>query len=383
MWAKWTADLTECVTAASDLAAEGEAPEFVQPLMRMEEAAKRVGEAWSGSNLGYQSNVYYSGFAKRPAGAHFSREWGFIGMFQGTIGDWQEMPRDAVRAHILELAGDPDVEQLEARAETARESLSKLKERATSVISAVLRDREDEYIADMQAKIRDLTVPTRDQLQRLQMRAASTVTRDGRAIEGGWQSASHQEVLAEATACRVPYTAAQELAALCSNAAEHMQRAPAEPPLMPVRQMGTKIFVGHGGSLQWRVLKDFIQDTLGLHWDEFNRVPVAGITNVGRLQEMLDEASVAFLVLTAEDERTSGATVARQNVVHEAGLFQGRLGFDRAIVMLEDGCDAFSNINGLGQIRFPAGRIETSFEEVRRVLIREGLLGAPGSPSLE
>jgi predicted nucleotide-binding protein len=88
---------------------------------------------------------------------------------------------------------------------------------------------------------------------------------------------------------------------------------------------------------------------------------------------MLDNAAVAFLILTAEDERADGTHVARQNVVHEAGLFQGRLDLSRAIVMVEDGCEPFSNIDGLGQLRFPAGRISAVFEDVRRVLEREGL----------
>jgi predicted nucleotide-binding protein len=62
------------------------------------------------------------------------------------------------------------------------------------------------------------------------------------------------------------------------------------------------------------------------------------------------------------------------NVVHEAGLFQGRIGFTKAIVLLEEGCPEFSNIQGLGQIRFPKDNIAASFEEVRRVLEREGLI---------
>ena len=62
------------------------------------------------------------------------------------------------------------------------------------------------------------------------------------------------------------------------------------------------------------------------------------------------------------------------NVVHEAGLFQGRLGFTKAIVLLEEGCEEFSNIQGLGQIRFPKGNIAAAFEEIRRVLEREDLL---------
>jgi predicted nucleotide-binding protein len=54
---------------------------------------------------------------------------------------------------------------------------------------------------------------------------------------------------------------------------------------------------------------------------------------------MLDEGAFALLVLTAESERTDGVVLARQNVVHEAGLFQGRLGWRKAIVLREDGCE--------------------------------------------
>jgi predicted nucleotide-binding protein len=146
------------------------------------------------------------------------------------------------------------------------------------------------------------------------------------------------------------------------------------PEASGCRQRGTRVFIGHGRSAQWRELKDFVSDRLSLPYDEFNRVPVAGTTNVDRLSQMLDNAAVAFLVLTAEDEKVDGAVVARQNVVHEAGLFQGRLGFSRTIIMFEDGCEQFSNADGLRQIRFPAGNVAATFEEVRQVLEREGLI---------
>ncbi|MFM7513371.1 MAG: TIR domain-containing protein, partial [Cyanobium sp.] len=134
------------------------------------------------------------------------------------------------------------------------------------------------------------------------------------------------------------------------------------------------VFIGHGRSHAWRDLKDFLQDRLSLPWDEFSRVPIAGVTNIARLSQMLEDASIAFLVMTAEDEQQDGKVHARMNVIHEAGLFQGRLGFTRAIVVLEDGCGEFSNIQGLGQLRFPAGNISAIFEDIRKVLEREGLL---------
>jgi predicted nucleotide-binding protein len=134
------------------------------------------------------------------------------------------------------------------------------------------------------------------------------------------------------------------------------------------------VFIGHGRSAAWRELKDFVQDRLHLPWDEFNRVPVAGVTNIARLSEMLDAAAIAFVIMTAEEETSEGKLQARMNVIHEVGLFQGRLGFTKGIVVLEEGCEEFTNIQGLGQIRFPKGRITACFEDLRQVLEREGVI---------
>ena len=142
----------------------------------------------------------------------------------------------------------------------------------------------------------------------------------------------------------------------------------AEPEGKPV------IFIGYGRSAIWKDLRDFIRDRLQMSFEEFNRISPAGISVTDRLTEMLGRAEFAFLVLTGEDEQADGSLNARLNVVHEAGLFQGKLSFRRAIVLLEEGCEEFSNIHGLGQIRFPRGKIAASFEEIRKVLEREGLL---------
>lgn len=162
----------------------------------------------------------------------------------------------------------------------------------------------------------------------------------------------------------------RELAEAARAASDHLARKSAKAPKV---EQGTHVFIGHGRSPLWRELKDFLQDKLDLPCDEFNRVPVAGMTNIARLGQMLDAAAFAFLVLTAEDETPSGTFHPRLNVVHEAGLFQGKLGFTRAILLLEEGCEEFSNISGLGQIRFPKGNIKAAFQEIREVLEREGL----------
>jgi hypothetical protein len=135
-----------------------------------------------------------------------------------------------------------------------------------------------------------------------------------------------------------------------------------------------RVFIGHGKSPAWKRLRTFLKE-LKLDYDEFNRFSAAGKTTQQRLANMLNNCGFAFLVFTAEDSHKDKTRHTRENVIHEAGLFQSRLGWDKAIILLEDGCEEFSNIQGLNQIRFANGKIEKKFNEVRRVLRREGLIG--------
>ena len=131
------------------------------------------------------------------------------------------------------------------------------------------------------------------------------------------------------------------------------------------------VFIGHGRSPQWRELKDYVYETLGLAYEEFNRAPVAGLAITERIDQMLDRCTFALLVMTGEDEHADGSLHARENVIHEAGLFQGRLGYRRALLVCEEGCAAFSNNSGIIHVRYARGSIKSAFEEIRRALERE------------
>jgi hypothetical protein len=67
----------------------------------------------------------------------------------------------------------------------------------------------------------------------------------------------------------------------------------------------------------------------------------------------------------------NGQLHARENVIHELGLFQGRLGFSRAIVLLEEKTTEFSNISGIHQIRFRKRGIRETFGDVLATIRRE------------
>jgi predicted nucleotide-binding protein len=346
-----------------------------EPLGRLKDAAEQVGKSWSGSWLGYQSRVYYADFQPPPGGANFSLEWGIIPTYsnQGTEGVWEEHAFDNVRQVIEANAESPDLSRATELATEAQTEFDVVRSECLSIISTVLAADEDHFLTRLKDEIEGIQAFTAAKFIEHMRPKGGFISRDSLATSQGFHTPPHIAVLAKVFGLEQPTNSCGKLAKLIRQTASHLSR---QERNVRTKGSGTKIFIGHGRSLVWKNLKDFLSDRLGLPWDEFNRVPIAGVTNIARLSEMLDSTVLAFLVMTAEDEQNDGKMNARMNVIHEAGLFQGRLGFSRAIVLLEQGCQEFSNISGLGQIRFPAGKIESAFEEIRQVLEREGILEA-------
>jgi Predicted nucleotide-binding protein containing TIR-like domain len=141
-----------------------------------------------------------------------------------------------------------------------------------------------------------------------------------------------------------------------------------------LRPPATSILIGHGRAEDWKMLAQFLQNDLGCSVVEFNSDPTAGIFAGERILEMLDKSRFAFLVMSAEDEHADGSVHARQNVIHEIGLCQGRLGLRRSVILKEDKASGFSNIAGLDYIAFRSGSIEAAFPVIVNTLMREGLL---------
>lgn len=141
-----------------------------------------------------------------------------------------------------------------------------------------------------------------------------------------------------------------------------------EPPKL---EDATVVFIGHGQSNQWRDLKDHLHDKHGYRIETYEVGARAGHAIRDVLEDMLTKSSIAFLILTAEDLDADGNFHARENVIHELGLFQGKLGFNRAIALLEDGTTEFSNLHGIQQIRFRKNGIVETYGEVLATIRRE------------
>jgi predicted nucleotide-binding protein len=134
------------------------------------------------------------------------------------------------------------------------------------------------------------------------------------------------------------------------------------------------VFIGHGHSPLWRELKDYIEDDLQLDTKYFEQDSRVGMHMAEVLSGFLDQATCAIVVLTADDEQADGRERARQNVVHEVGYFQGKLGFKRVAMVIQDGVERFSNVDGIVPVRFPARQIKQAFPELQRWLKREGMI---------
>jgi len=143
------------------------------------------------------------------------------------------------------------------------------------------------------------------------------------------------------------------------------------PPAPRPQPEPPALFIGHGRSFQWRDLKDHLHEHHGYAVEAYEVGSRAGHTIRDILEGMLAKSSFAILVMTAEDETAEGGFRPRQNVVHELGLFQGRLGFTRAIVLLEEGAEEFSNLQGIQQVRYSKGNIRETYGEVLAALRRE------------
>ncbi len=136
------------------------------------------------------------------------------------------------------------------------------------------------------------------------------------------------------------------------------------------------VFIGHGRSLLYLKVQEYLKERLHLDVEFFEAGSRTALHNISVLETMLTGSAVAVIVMTGEDLTAEGKKRARQNVVHEIGLFQGKLGFDRVAILMQEEIELFSNIEGLQRIQFADDRIDEALPRLERFLERVGLLQA-------
>jgi sugar/nucleoside kinase (ribokinase family) len=128
------------------------------------------------------------------------------------------------------------------------------------------------------------------------------------------------------------------------------------------------VFIAHGGNPDWIAVKLFVEERVGLPTYSFESDAWGGLQVTSALSSYLDRCGFAICVLTAEDLTTDGHRVARQNVIHEIGLFQGRHGFDKVVILAEEGCELVAWAGQVTVITFPHNAVSHAFYELGEVL---------------
>lgn len=136
------------------------------------------------------------------------------------------------------------------------------------------------------------------------------------------------------------------------------------------------VFIAHGRSQLYLGVYRYLRDELGLIAEAFETEDHTSQQITEILDQYLGRATAAVIVMTGEDRTIDDKLHARQNVVHEAGLFQAKLGFDRVALLKEQGVEKFTNIDGLVYIPFDPDDVTSCFYKLRRFLVRHGLVSS-------
>ncbi len=330
-----------------------------------------VSAAFSGSWLGYHARTYYKRFNTPAPGDGFNAEWGHK---RFTSGNWVEVTAQMVRSAAMQGVDSEYETRLGRISETAKSAFQDAQRGIETLLAVMIESSSTKMLEDLCERVSKIkgSIPRQDVVKF--MTPTLMMSRDSGAVSEGVCVPPHVTLEAWHMAAYSPFQSLSKLYAEADKLRRYMEmRDLIEHNPATV---GSKVFIGHGGSPLWRELKDFLKERLSLESDEFNRVPTAGITSTERLQSMLDQACFAFLIMTGENQHADDSIHARENVIHEVGLFQGRLGWRKAVILLEEGCSEFSNIAGLTHIPFPKDKISACFEEIRKVLEREGIIEA-------
>ena len=159
---------------------------FVQTLGTVTEAANSLHKSWSGSNLGYQAEVYYHDLKPRPPGAQFSSEWG-IGQRSGfgSKGAWREYAHDDIIAEIYRRAGDPKLNDLREASKALASQVEPLKAEVDSVLAVVTSETGDSFLKGLREKRHACRIRVLDEIIALMVPSGQTISRDMIAITQG------------------------------------------------------------------------------------------------------------------------------------------------------------------------------------------------------
>ena len=321
-------ELFQLADAAANIRSVLQNKDLKQKLFDLESACNEAKRAWSGSNLGYHAAVYYEDFAPKPPRAHFSSEWGLEPSWPSNQPDpgWVQYDAKIVTDEIVRRAGDIDVGLIETSLAGDRGEFFDLRERAVSLLTVLQGDPPDTFLARKLRQVDLLRAPERGEIAK-GLVGGPDWSRDSLAVSQGHRVAPHQSLIAIPFAAAALANSLELLEKAARESALHLERIDQRRRKMVAS--GKTVFIGHGQAPAWRELKDLLKDRLHLSVEEFNSSSIAGIPTATRLEELLDRAAFAFLVMTRRMSSLTGDSVRAKTWSMRLGYFKVGLAFGR------------------------------------------------------
>jgi predicted nucleotide-binding protein len=86
------------------------------------------------------------------------------------------------------------------------------------------------------------------------------------------------------------------------------------------------------------------------------------------LKPKSNKCRVAIIVMSGDDTTDKGEIRARENVMHEVGFFQGKIGIRNVIILHEKGVNIPTNISGLVYHPYPKDAIKATYVDIANEL---------------
>jgi hypothetical protein len=350
------------------------------------EKAIRIAEScWSGSWLGYHARVYHEEMEPLPPGTKFHVEWGLVtgeAVGNPSTGKWNKYRREDVVRFIWERARNPNLDSLRQASAKAARLHAEVREALGPFLEKLQSEPgKDAILESLAAKVSESVIHSEEDFLSRWAPRKPPASKDDIALAEGIAVPPHLLVKAEIWAIRHPFMVCGELAKtlrwLASQvAALDKKEDEARRALLPGKQEAAKaspraIVVGHGRSALWKPLRDRIADAFALPCHGFQQVPLPGLGTMAAMQEVLPRSQFAILVLTREDVEIEGELAAQLNMVRLAGLFQGRLGFTRVLLLLEECATLLPGVKDIPLLVFPEGNPLAIWPKVRAILENE------------
>lgn len=316
----------------------------------------QVGKSFSGSWLGYHSQVYYKNFKTPIAGAVFSFEWGLEQPYgiTGTTGEWLIYNHDDVTEYIYKTSGIKDLDTLNKASCAICKSFESTKESLLSLISIYNSSSSDNdtYYQEIIEEIRNCKLmKSSDYIAYLKPKGSFT-SMDRRAIMNGIQTPAHISLLGNLLEIEDPIICCNQLNESIKKLITHYSNK--ELLSMPTSKitLSNKIFIVHGhDDLAKTQVARFIEK-LGLEAVILHEQVDAGSTIIEKLEKNTD-VGFGIVLYTACDFGGSIKSPeqkqnrARQNVVFEHGYLIAKLGRNKVCALVKDDVEHPSDLSGV------------------------------------